>query len=98
MSVEHGIAKLRLLQDVCDALEAGGDGFEIRRPPDFLNALQPCFEVEQIRPASGHASTHFVVSEATNIAEVVFDAVAQELAFERRRFDPALHNNPHDAL
>ncbi len=47
-----------------------------------LNALQPRFEIEQIGPAGGHAGADFVVGEAANIAEIIFDAVAQEFAFE----------------
>ncbi len=53
----------------------------------------------KIGPAGGHAGADFIVGEAADIAEVVFDAVAHELAFERRRgFNSALHDDAHDAL
>ena len=45
----------------------------------LLHALEPRFQIEQIGPAGGHAGADFVVGEAADIAEVVFDAVAHEL-------------------
>ena len=70
-----------LLQDIFDALEAGGDGFEVGRRANRFDALQARFEIDEIGPAGRHAGADFVVGEAANIAEVVFDAVAQKLAF-----------------
>src|SRR5690242_11515798 len=71
---------LRLLQNVFDPLEAGGQGLEIGGLAQVLDADETRLEVYQIGPAGGHGGVHFVVGEAAHVAEVVADAVGDELA------------------
>ncbi len=94
--------KCGLLQDILDAFEAGGEGFEVGRGADGLHALQTRFEIEQIGPAGGHAGADFVVGEAADVAEVVFDAVTQELASSpccgKSKLTLTFDDDAHDAL
>ena len=59
-------------------LAARGSKSGVARTP--WTRLSASFEIEQIGPAGGHAGADFVVGEAADVAEVVFDAVAQEFA------------------
>ena len=65
--------------------------------------VQAAFEIDQISPAGGHAGANFVVREAADIAEVIFDAVAHELAqlgahAGEIELHFALDDDSHDAL
>src|ERR1700693_3198922 len=78
IGLESGITELRLLQHILDSLKAGGDRVEVRGPPDCLDAFQARFKVDEVGPARGNAGPDFVIGEAADIAEVVFDAVTHK--------------------
>ena len=73
-------APLRLAQDVRDALEGGGEGFEIGAGAQAADALQARLQIHQIAPAAagGHARVDFVVGEAADVLEVVAHALGEE--------------------
>src|SRR5436190_1929681 len=79
--VQNSTAReFRLLQDIANALEAGGERLEIERLAQALYALESGFEVHQVAPARGRRGVDFVVGEAPDIAEIVFHAILQEVA------------------
>ena len=59
--------ELRLLQDIADALEAGGQAARNRAwGADLWMRIEARFEIGQIAPAGGHGGVDFVVGEAAD--------------------------------
>ncbi len=90
--------ELRLLQNIADALEAGGQRFEILRGPDCAHGFEALFDVDQIVPAGGEDGVDFVVLKAANFAEVVADAVGEEFFELAVAFAERLNRQPQFAF
>ena len=71
--------KLRLLQNILDALETRRQRLEIFRRPHGLNGDEPLFDIHQVVPAGSQHGIDFVIFEAANVFEVVADAVEEEI-------------------
>ena len=67
-----------LLEDVADALEAGGERLEVSVGRTCADGFEAFFDIEKIVPAGDEDGVDFVVFEAADFAEVVADAIDEE--------------------